>query len=78
MTIDDHSANKGLWTEIRRLSESLVDAHAKIDDLEEHDKDHELRLRASEERRFPLKVIAVYLSALSFVAACVAVWVEIH
>lgn len=78
MPIDNGGREKALWGEVRRLSESLVDAHSRIEDLEDHDKDHELRLRALEERRFPLQQIAVIAAVLSVVVAVVAIWVGTH
>lgn len=78
MPIDNGGRDKGIWTEIRRLSESLVDAHSRIEDLEEHEKDHEMRLRASEERRFPVQQVLMIVAILSLAAAFVTIWVETH
>lgn len=78
MPIDNGGRDKGIWTEIRRLSESNVELHSRVEDLEEHDKDHELRLRTSEERRFPLQQVATIVAILSLVVAVVAIWAETH
>lgn len=78
MPIDNGGREKAIWSEIRRLSESNVELHSRVEDLEENDKDHELRLRASEERRFPLQQIAVIAAILSVIVAVAAIWVGTH
>jgi hypothetical protein len=78
MPIDNGGREKAIWSEIRRLSESNIELHSRVEDLEEHDKDHEQRLRASEERRFPMQQVATIIAILSLVVAVVAVWADTH
>jgi hypothetical protein len=76
VTANDEHAK--MWREIRRISDSTIDLKSRVGDLEESDKDHELRLRTSEERRFPLQEVAIWTAILSVVVAVVAIWVETH
>jgi hypothetical protein len=78
MPIDNGGREKAIWAEIRHLSETLVELRSRVDDLEDSAKDHEQRLRTSEERRFPLQQVATVVAILSVLVAIAAIWAETH
>lgn len=73
-TDDDQGEARHLWTEIRRISETLVSINTKLDGIVPELQDHEQRLRKLEERRFPLASVSALVAVLSLVVALVGVY----
>jgi hypothetical protein len=76
MDDDTGSHNVEIWREIRRISESLVAIHAKLDNALPKVEDHESRLRKLEERRFPFSSIAALTAVVSMVVAIVGLYLN--
>jgi hypothetical protein len=73
---DAGSHNVEIWREIRRISESLIAIHTKIDTVLPKIEDHESRLRKLEERRFPYSSIAAITAVVSVVVAILGVYLK--
>lgn len=59
---------QSVWLELRGLRDILIQVRTTLDTVVKANDDHESRIRKLEERRFPLQLVAVWVSVIALIA----------